>query len=122
MRKLAYASLAVIGVAVFGCNKEASTSGAATTTTTTTTEKTATATAPAAGGSDIGVPECDDYLKKMESCLGKMPAEARTASENAFKQSREAWKQAASTEAGKTGLKQGCQSALDALSQNPMCK
>ena len=74
------------------------------------------------GGGDIGVQECDDYLKKMESCLGKMPAEVRSSTEASFKQTRDAWKQAAGTEAGKSGLKQGCQAALDALAQNPMCQ
>ena len=115
MKKLAYASFVVVGLMAFACDK-----GSSTTTTTSTT--TASGGEKASAGGDIGVPECDDYLKKMEACLGKMPAEARSASENAFKQSKDAWKQAAATEAGKSALKQGCQSALDALAQNPMCK
>jgi hypothetical protein len=117
MRKLAFASFVVVSLMGFGCNKEGG--GSSTTTTTAAGGETKPAST---GGGDIGVPECDDYLKKMESCLSKMPAEARSASENAFKQSKDAWKQAAATEAGKASLKQGCQSALDALAQNPMCK
>src|SRR5688572_21067022 len=76
----------------------------------------------AASGDSVGVAECDDYLTKMEACLGKMPAEAKAAQEQAFKQSREAWKQAAATPQGKDGLKTTCKASLDALAQNPMCK
>jgi hypothetical protein len=80
--------------------------------------------APAAGGGggDIGVAECDDYIKKMEGCLGKMPAASKAAMEQGFKASKDAWKQAAATPAGKEGLKTACKAAADALSQNPMCK
>jgi hypothetical protein len=76
----------------------------------------------AAAGDSVGVAECDEYLTKMEACLGKMPAEAKAAQEQAFKQSREAWKQAAATPQGKEGLKTTCKASLDALAQNPMCK
>jgi Meckel syndrome type 1 protein len=82
--------------------------------------------APAAGaadtGGDVGVAECDDYIKQYSACLGKMPAAAKTAAENAFKASKDAWKQAASTPAGKDGLKTACKAALDAMKSNPMCK
>src|SRR5690348_936974 len=75
------------------------------------------------GGGGIGVPECDDYLKKMEACLGKMPAEAKAAMEQGFKTNRDAWKQAASSSpAAKEALKPGCKAALDALAANPACK
>lgn len=76
----------------------------------------------AAGGDSVGVSECDEYLKQMEACLGKMPAESKAAQEQAFKQSREAWKTSAATPQGKEGLKITCKASLDALAQNPMCK
>jgi len=76
----------------------------------------------AAAGSEIGVTECDDYLKKMEACLGKMPAASKAAMEQGFKASKDAWKQAASTPAGKEGLKTACKAASDAMASNPMCK
>lgn len=85
-------------------------------------EKKGEAAAPAAGGGDVGVAECDDYIKKMEGCMGKMPAEAKTAMEQGFKQSKDAWKQAAATPQGKEGLKTACKAALDALANNPACK
>ncbi len=76
----------------------------------------------AASGDKIGVQECDDYMAKMKACMDKMPAAAKTAQEQAFKTTTEAWKNAAKTPAGKDGLKTGCKAALDALAQNPMCK
>jgi hypothetical protein len=76
----------------------------------------------AASGDSVGVAECDDYLKKMEACIGKMPAEAKAAQEQGFKASRDAWKQAAATPQGKEGLKATCKASLDALAANPMCK
>jgi len=80
-----------------------------------------TAAAPAAGG-EIGVAECDDYLKKMEACMGKMPAATKTAMEQGFKASKDAWKQAAATPAGKDSLKTACKAAADAMAANPACK
>jgi hypothetical protein len=76
----------------------------------------------AATGDSVGVQECDDYLTKLQACLGKMPAAAKPAMEQSFKQSREAWKAAAATPAGKAQLKITCKASLDALAQNPACK
>ena len=70
----------------------------------------------------VGVPECDDYLKKMEACIATMPPETKAAQEQAFKQSRETWKKTAETEAGKQGLQATCKASLDAYTNNPMCK
>ena len=92
---------------IVACNKDSGSGGSA----------------GAAGASDgIGVAECDSYITKMEACLQKMDTASKTAAEPAFKSTREAWKQAASTTAGKDGLKAGCKTALDALDKNPMCK
>ena len=80
------------------------------------------AEAAAPSGDSIGVTECDEYVTKMRACLDKMPAEAQAASKSGFEQSIAAWKQAASNEAAKPGLASACKAALDALSQNPVCK
>jgi hypothetical protein len=77
-------------------------------------------TGSAAGA--IGVAECDEYIKKFDACLAKMPAAAKPAQEQASKQLRDGWKAAAATPQGKEGLKTGCKAALDSLAQNPMCK
>lgn len=79
----------------------------------------APAAAPvAATGGSIGVKECDDYIAKMESCLGGMDATAKAAYEASFKQTKDAWVQAASTEAGKAGLAQACAAAANAMPAN----
>ena len=75
-----------------------------------------------ASGDKIGVAECDEYITKFQACMGKMPAAAKPAQEQAFKQMHDSWKAAAATQAGKDGLKTGCKSALDALANNPACK
>ena len=72
-----------------------------------------TAPAPAAGG-DIGVAECDDYIKKMNDCAGKMQPEAAGPMKESMATMQKAWKDAASTPEGKTALASGCKQALDA--------
>jgi hypothetical protein len=69
----------------------------------------------AAAGGDIGVKECDDYIAKYSACIAKMAPEAKTAMEGAFKQTKDAWKQAAATPEGKTGLANACKAASDAI-------
>ena len=61
---------------------------------------------PPADGS-IGVAECDAYIKKVDDCMGKLDATAKTAFESSSKQMVDAWKQAAATPEGKAGLAQG---------------
>ena len=71
----------------------------------------------------IGVQECDDYLKKVEACMSKVPAEGKAAMETAMKSNRDAWREAAKSSAGKDALKTGCKAALDAFTgANPSCK
>ena len=122
---MTFAFAAAAGLAFIGCSKEEA--PAAAPAAKPAEKKAAPAAAPAAaapvaGGGDVGVQECDDYIKKMEGCMGKMPAEAKTAMEQGFKQSKDAWRQAASTPQGKEGLKTACKAALDALANNPACK
>ena len=113
-----------VAIAMIGCKKEGGEAAPAA------EGKKEVAAAPAekpsggggGGGGDIGVAECDDYVSKMKACMDKMPAEAKAASQSAFDQSINAWKQAAGTEAGKQGLATACKAALDAIAQNPMCK
>jgi hypothetical protein len=73
----------------------------------------APAAAPAAGG-DIGVAECDDYIKKMNDCSGKMQPEAAGPMKESMETMKKAWRDAASTPEGKTALASGCKQALDA--------
>ena len=125
MKKLmTFACAAAVGLAFVGCSKDEKKPEAAPAAAPAKADekKPEAAAAPAAGGGDVGVQECDDYIKKMEACMGKMPAEAKAAMEQGFKQSKDAWTQAAATPQGKEGLKTACKAALDALANNPACK
>lgn len=75
-----------------------------------------------AAGDSVGVAECDEYIKKYEGCMSKVPAEGKAAMESAFKTQREGFKAAASTPEGKTQLKTTCKTLVDSLASNPACK
>jgi hypothetical protein len=66
-----------------------------------------------AGG--IGVAECDDYFKKVDDCLSKLDATAKSAFETSQKTMKDQWTAAAATPEGKAGLATGCKAALDAF-------
>jgi hypothetical protein len=76
----------------------------------------ASASAPASttASTDFGVAECDDYFKKYLACVDKLAPAAQTQARQALEQSRAAWKQAASTEQGKSALASTCKAASDA--------
>lgn len=98
-------------------NKTATTTTTTTTNTpatTTTTPATTTTTTTAGSGEKIGVPECDDYLSKYEACLTtKVPEAARAQFNSALAQTRNSWRQIASTAQGKAGLAQACKMAAE---------
>ena len=90
------------------------TSTPATTSTTTTTTTSTPATTTTGAGSDIGVPECDDFLAKYEACVtGKVPEAARAQYNASLKMWRDSWRQAAATPQGKATLAQGCKMAAE---------
>lgn len=63
----------------------------------------------------IGVPECDDYLAKVDACVStKVPELARAQYKAAMEQNRKAWQLAASTPQGKTALAAQCKQATEA--------
>jgi hypothetical protein len=66
----------------------------------------------------VGVKACDDYLARYMKC---MPGDDKT-KKNAVKQMRDAWKQAATSSAGKDALKTSCKQANDGLDKIPSCK
>lgn len=60
------------------------------------------------------MPECDDYLTKVRTCLtDKVPAEQRAGLQAALDQSHSAWTQMAATPQGKTALAGACKTALE---------
>lgn len=72
---------------------------------------------PAAGTStgaaaEIGVPECDAYMKKYMGCVeDKVPKETRDQLKQSFDAQKAAWKQAAATDEGKKALADACKQA-----------
>jgi hypothetical protein len=77
-------------------------------------EKTESTSTAAAGGGEVGVPECDEYLTKYEKCVTeKVPEAARPQLKSSVDTMRSSWKQAASNPVAKAGLAQGCKQALE---------
>ena len=60
-------------------------------------------------GDKIGVPECDEYLAKLETCvLGKLPESMKTNFKTGIEMARKAWRELATDPANKAGLIQDC--------------
>jgi hypothetical protein len=73
------------------------------------------AAAATASASSIGVPECDDYLAKVEACVANhVPEDARAMQRQSMDQMRSQWRQQAENPTAKAGLAAGCKAALDA--------
>jgi TonB family protein len=64
---------------------------------------------------DIGVPECDTYLKNYESCVfDKVPEANRAAFKSSLNQVRKAWKDLAANPRTRPSLAAACQQANEA--------
>ena len=73
---------------------------------------TAPTAAPASADLDFGVAECDEYVKKYLACVeSKVPEAVRGPIRASLDQTRTAWRQAAMTPEGRTGLAQACSMA-----------
>ncbi|HEX8117853.1 MAG TPA: hypothetical protein VF521_11325 [Pyrinomonadaceae bacterium] len=118
-----FALCVLLGAAMLACGGAADNTNTAANTNATTNANTKTAATPAAAntnattttaGGDVGVAECDDFLKKYEACVsGKVPAAAQATFKTSLEQWRNSWKQLASTPQGKAGLAQACKAAAD---------
>jgi hypothetical protein len=104
----------VFALLLIGCSKPAET-----TTNTNSATKTATPTgSPAAtttaSATDIGVPECDEFLKAYEACVkDKVPAAARPTFETGLTNWRKAWHEQATNPQTKAALASACKTAHD---------
>ena len=104
----------VCGLVLLACSKTETTNNSNTNSTGSTTDKPATATTPAStSGASIGVPECDDFLAKYDSCTGKVPEMVRAQYENAGKQMRDQWKKLADNPQTKGSLAAACKQAVE---------
>lgn len=74
--------------------------------------KAADAKTETASADSIGVPECDEYIKKYEACvMSKVPEAMRATFKNSLDQSRTAWKAAAANPQSKATLGAACKQA-----------
>ncbi|MBA2732021.1 MAG: hypothetical protein H0U54_03905 [Acidobacteria bacterium] len=65
-------------------------------------------------GDKIGVPECDEYLAKLETCvLSKLLDSMKTNFKNGIEMSRKAWREMATDPANKAELVQICKSTKE---------
>ena|SRR5215217_5227620 len=67
-------------------------------------------------GDSVGVPECDEYIKKYEACLTMIAAkapQAQPALKSSFEAQRNGFKTAASTPQGKTMLASQCKGFIE---------
>jgi len=77
-----------------------------------TTAAASTSAAASVAAGDFGVPECDQFMKKYLACVeSKVPEAGRAILKQSFEQQKAAWKQAASTPEGRSGLAMGCKAA-----------
>jgi hypothetical protein len=68
----------------------------------------------------VGVPECDDYIKKYEACLTKIAKDApqvQPSLKTSFEQQRSAIKQAVSTPQGKSMMATQCKQYVESAKQ-----
>ena len=71
-----------------------------------------------ASGDKIGVPECDDYLAKYETCVSsKVPEAARAQYESTLAQTRRSWRDLAANPQTKASLAQACKTATESARQ-----
>ena len=103
---------------LIGCSTTETNTNTNSNTTSGTTDKPATTSTPATAaastsGDKVGVPECDDFLAKYDSCTGKVPEMVRAQYENAGKQMRDQWKKLADNPQTKGSLAAACKQAVE---------
>lgn len=71
------------------------------------------AAAAASNDDKIGVPECDDYIAKYESCVNKIPEMVRAQYKDAIAKSKAEWRRQANDPATRAQLASICKQAND---------
>ena len=107
----------VCGLVLMACSKTETTNNSNTSAGSSATDKPAAAntptTAAASTSGSVGVPECDDFLAKYDSCTSKVPEMVRAQYENAGKQMRDQWKKLADNPQTKGSLAAACKQAVE---------
>jgi hypothetical protein len=104
---------AISTILMFGCSKsETSTNREATPAAAPAASPAATTTASHTG--EVGVPECDAFLKAYEACVhDKVPAAARPTFDTTLANWKKAWHEQAANPQTKAALAQACKTAHD---------
>ncbi|HEX5703845.1 MAG TPA: hypothetical protein VFX97_11640 [Pyrinomonadaceae bacterium] len=108
----------VCGLVLMACTTTETNTNTNSNTASSSTDKPAATTTPATttastSGTSIGVPECDDFLAKYDSCTNKVPEMVRAQYENAGKQMRDQWKRLADNPQTKASLAAACKQAVE---------
>src|SRR5262245_15534719 len=119
MKRISLVILATaFAVVLLACSKTERMSNSNSNSATTAGKSTAapgTSTSSTSAGDKIGVPECDDYIAKYESCVrSKVPEAMRAQLESTLKTARENWKKAAENAQSRSTLAAACKQANDA--------
>src|SRR3989440_5014470 len=76
-------------------------------------KSTASSGTTASSGDKVGIPECDDYIAKYESCTPKVPEAVRANYKGALDQMRASWKKLAADPATRGSLAAACKQATE---------
>jgi hypothetical protein len=115
MRRMTLVCLSLVcAVVLVGCAKTENTnnSNAVVTAEKPNTPSSSTATSPPSGDK-IGVPECDEFIAKYESCTSKVPEAGRAAYKAGLENTRATWKQLAANPTTRSTLASACKQATE---------
>ena len=75
------------------------------------------ATSAVQAADPVGVAACDDYLNKLEACVGsKVPAAQRATFQTQFEQARKGWAELAKNPSTKSSLESLCKQTAQQMS------
>ena len=99
---------------LIGCSKTETSNSNTTTTSTPATTASTPATTTASTGDKVGIPECDDFIAKYETCVsGKVPEIARGSFQTSLKTWRAEWKRLADNPQTRGSLAAACKQAAE---------
>lgn len=115
LRKSLFVFFILCAAILIGCSKtETGNSNGSSTNSNTAGSSNTSGSSTTASGDKIGIPDCDDFLAKYESCVnGKVPEQARAAYQTGLKQWRDSWKQLAANPQTKGTLAAACKQARE---------
>jgi hypothetical protein len=67
---------------------------------------------------EIGIAECDEYIRKYEACLEKVPGEAEARFRNSLDAQRKQWRAASKDPFARDGIADQCRSAMATAKQS----